>query len=820
MSSHKPLAAVASVSPHCYHCGLTIAPGSDFQVDIDGESRPMCCAGCAAVASLISGSGLAGYYRHRDSNPGAPADTGSGALEYAVFDDPAAQSGFVRDEEAGVQRVELAIGGVSCAACTWLIEHHLQRQPGVLATSVSLTEQRASVRFRPGEMPLSELMGHVRELGYSPHPYLGSSNREITRKEQRAALRRMGFAGIVQMQIGMFAFALYAGDFHGMEVVYRDYLRWVSLLLCIPVVFYSAQPFFSGAWRGLRHRAPGMDLPIALAIGLAFVASIWETFAGGPAVYYDSVAMFTFFVLLGRYLEMQARHRAGLAGGNVLALIPTAATRLAPDGSHELVPLGRIGRDDRLLVRPGEVIPADGVVLDGASSVDESSLSGEALPVAKNPGDRVSAGTLNTDGALTLRVEATGLNSRLGLVLALVDRAQHEKPRIVELADRSASWFVLAVLFVATLATAAWLVLEPSRTLAIVLSILVASCPCALSLATPAAVTTAIAALRKRGFLVTRGHALGALASADTIVFDKTGTLTSGSMRIERVRIEAGADRDACLRVAAGLESLSTHPIASAFADLPRASVEGFRAWPGGGLEGTVAGVPYRIGHAAFALEGRSDTDQDTGHWIVLASAGQALARFRLADTLRVEAPEVIARLRREKLHCLLLSGDSATEVARVASLLGIDHWHARQSPEKKLEQVRALQAQGRRVVMVGDGVNDVAVLAGADVSIALSNAADIARASADCLLLAPDLRRIPQALAKARQTRGVIRQNVIWAIAYNAAAVPFAAAGLIPPWLAVIGMTTSSLLVITNALRLRKDVALAATTATGNDDG
>ena len=803
----------------CFHCGLPVPPGSDFHVEIDGARQPMCCAGCAAVASLITGSGLAGYYRHRDATAPGPADTGAGAREYAVFDDPAAQSGFVVDEAPGVQRVELAVGGVSCAACTWLIEHHLQRQPGVLGVNVNLAEQRASVRLHPDELALSELMGHIRELGYNPHPFLGSARQQNTQTEQRAALRRMGLAGIVQMQIGMFAIALYAGDFSGMEVVYRDYLRWISLVLCIPVVAYSAQPFFKGALRGLRHFAPGMDLPIALAIGLAFVASVWVTVTGGDAVYYDSVAMFTFFVLLGRYLEMRARHRAGLAGGNVLSLVPAAATRVGADGSHELIPVGRLARDDLVLVRPGEAIPADGTIVSGESSVDESSLSGEALPVARRPGDRVSAGTLNTDGALTLRVEATGLGSRIGTVLALVDRAQREKPRSVQLADRSARWFVLGVIVLAALAGWWWLQHDGARALAIVLSVLVVSCPCALSLATPAAVTTAVAALRTRGFLVTRGHALGALAAADTIVFDKTGTLTTGKVRLEQVRIEAGADRDECLRVAAGLEALSAHPIAGAFAALPRAPVEAFRAWPGGGLEGRVAGRHYRIGHAAFAL-GEQHAEQDAEHWIVLASAGHALARFRLADTLRPEAHAVIGCLQRGGIHCLLLSGDSAPEVARVAARLGVEGWHARQSPEQKLERVRALEASGRRVVMVGDGVNDVAVLAGAGVSIALANAADIARANADCMLLAGDLWRIPQALAKARQSGTVIRQNVVWAIGYNAAAIPFAAAGLVPPWLAAIGMTASSLVVIANALRLRNDASPTAAAECAEADG
>ncbi|HQY68971.1 MAG TPA: heavy metal translocating P-type ATPase [Pseudomonadales bacterium] len=791
----------------CFHCGLPVPPGSRFLADIDGESRAMCCAGCAAVASLIAGSGLAGYYRHRDTAAAAPADAGAGAAEYAVFDAEDAQGDFVLHEDDGYCRAQLAIDGINCAACTWLIEHHLQRQPGVAAISVNLAEQRASVRWRPGELPLSQLMGRIRELGYRPYPFLASGRAETQRAENRSALKRMGLAGIVQMQIGMFAIALYAGDFAGMEADYRAYLRWASLVLCVPVVAYSSAPFFSGALRGLRHGAPGMDLPIALAIALAFGASVWFTVAGGGAVYYDSVAMFTFFVLLGRYLEMRARHRAGLAGGTMLSLVPAAATRVLEGGErHELVPVGRLRPGDLVLIRPGEAIPADGAVLGGESSVDESSISGESLPVAKAAGDRVSAGTLNTDGSLTVQVQATGMNSRLGAILALVDRAQQEKPAIVQLADRSSRWFVLAVILVSVLTGLWWLQHEPARVVEIVLSVLVVSCPCALSLATPAAMTAATAALRARGFLVTRGHALDGLAAADTVVFDKTGTLTTGEVKLAEVRTTGERDAASCLRIAASLEALSEHPIAAAFAEQARDPVEAFRAHPGGGLEGVIDGRCYRLGRPGFALAGDAPAPPEVGKWILLACDGQALAWFRLTDTLRADATGAIAALRRAGLGVALLSGDAAGEVQRVATQLGVDEWRAGCVPEQKLAAVRELQASGRRVVMVGDGINDVAVLAGAAVSIAMANAADVTRANADCMLLAGDLRRIPDAILMARRARHVIRQNIAWAIVYNFAAVPFAAAGLVPPWLAAIGMSASSLVVIANALRLRND--------------
>jgi Cu2+-exporting ATPase len=806
----------------CFHCGLPVPPGSQFRADINGESRAMCCAGCAAVASLIAGSGLSGYYRHRDAAAAAPADAGAGAAEYAVFDADDAQGDFVLQEDDGYCRAQLAIDGINCAACTWLIEHHLQRQPGVSAVSVNLAEQRASVRWRRDELPLSRLMGSIRELGYRPYPFLASGRVLAQRAENRSALKRMGVAGIVQMQIGMFAIALYAGDFAGMESQYRSYLRWVSLVLCLPVVAYSSVPFFSGALRGLRHGAPGMDLPIALAIALAFGASVWFTVAGGGAVYYDSVAMFTFFVLLGRYLEMRARHRAGLASGTILSLVPAAATRVLDGGArHELVPVGRLRPGDRVLIRPGEAIPADGTVVGGASSVDESSISGESLAVAKSTGDRVSAGTLNADGSLTVQVEATGLNSRIGAILALVDRAQQEKPLIVQLADRSSRWFVLAVILVSVVTGLWWLQHEPARVVEIVLSVLVVSCPCALSLATPAAMTAASAALRARGFLVTRGHALDALADADTVVFDKTGTLTTGEVRLGAVRPLGERDAAACLRIAASLEALSEHPIAAAFAAEARDPVDAFRAHPGGGLEGVIDGCRYLLGRPGFALPGAAaPAAPESGKWILLATGERALAWFRLTDTLRADAAEAIAALRRAGLDVALLSGDAPTEVERVATQLGVGEWRAGCSPEQKLAAVRELQAAGRHAVMVGDGINDVAVLAGAGVSIAMANAADVTRANADCMLLAGDLRRIPEAILMARRARRVVRQNIAWAIVYNFTAVPFAAAGLVPPWLAAIGMSASSLVVIANALRLRNDVRASTSRRPAGADG
>lgn len=792
----------------CFHCGLPLPAGTVPNVTIDGIARAMCCAGCAAVAGLIRDSGLAGYYRHREAPGERPADPGEGAGEYAIYDLPEANSGFVEPPGAdGIARAALAIDGVHCAACTWLLEKHLGARPGIVRIDVSLAERRASVRWRPAELPLSRLMAAIRSLGFQPRPWIASQRQQALRIEGRSLLRRMGVAGLVQMQIGMFALSLYAGAFEGIEAAYRDYLRWTSLLLCIPVMLYSATPFFAGAWRGLRHGSPGMDLPVALAIGLAFAASAWFTWTGGGEVYFDSVSMFAFLLLLGRYLELRARERAGLAGGGALALLPDAALRLLPDGRREQVPVSRLRPGDTVLVRPGESFPADGCVRAGDGTVDESSLSGESIPVPKHPGAPVSAGSLSVDASLQVEVRATGLQSRLGQLLALVDRASADKPPIVQLADRSAGFFVAAVLVLATLGGAWWLRHAPERALEIVLSVLVVSCPCALSLATPAALTAAGSRLRQRGFLITRSPALEGLARASLAVFDKTGTLTDARLQCVETVTLPGEDPLRCAAIAASLESGSAHPIAAAFPDGEILPLTALREFPGSGVEGWIDGHRYRIGTPAFAAPQAITQPPSPGKWILLGDgAARTLAWFRLADTVRPDAGAALAGLRALGLDIALLSGDSESEVSRLATSLGIRRWRSGCSAEDKLAALAETGHPRSGTLMVGDGLNDLAVLAGAGVSVAVANAVDFTRASADCIVLSGGLSRLPEAIRVARDTQRIIRQNLAWAVLYNLGSIPFALAGLVSPWLAAAGMSLSSLLVVVNALRLRKD--------------
>ncbi len=796
----------------CYHCGLPLPRDADYRVVIDGSDRAMCCHGCQAVAQAIVDSGLDSFYRHREAPSRKPEDLVPEALRrFELYDQQALQQTFVDSDDADSRSASLILEGITCAACIWLNERHVNALPGVLDFSVNYSTHRARVRWDESRIHLSDILKAITEIGYVAHPFDPGRQEAVHKKEKSAALRRLAVAGLGAMQVMMLAIAMYAGDYSGMDQGLRVFMRWVSLVLTIPVVFYAGAGFFTSAWRDLKRRQLGMDVPVSLAIGGAFVASVWSTFFSGPEVYFDSVCMFVFFLLTSRYLEMGARHRAGEAAEELVKLLPATATRL-DDGRETVVAVSELMPGDRVLVRPGETVPADGMVCDGRSSVDESLLTGESLPRARVSGDALVGGSVNVESPLTLRVEKVGEDTLVSAIVRLLDRAQAEKPRMARLADRVAGWFVGVQLSIATGVAIWWALHAPEQAFAVTLSVLVVTCPCALSLATPTAITAASGALTRLGLLTTRGHALETLAQIEYVLFDKTGTLTRGLLQLAEVDTLAPdrADRARCLALAAALESGSEHPVAKAIAArVPNApSVTELTALPGQGMQGTIDGQRYRIGHPGYvaALSGVAVPPAGEGEAteVLLGDALGVLARFALRDELRPDADQAIARLRELGLRIEILSGDAIGAVRRVAGRLGIDDARAGMRPDDKLARVRELQAAGHRVAMVGDGVNDAPVLAGADVSIAMGQGAQLAHASADMVVLSERLGALGDGVAKARATRRIIKQNIGWAILYNAAALPLAAAGLVAPWMAAIGMSLSSLVVVFNALRLK----------------
>jgi Cu2+-exporting ATPase len=809
----------------CYHCGLPIPAGVDFPVEIDHVPREMCCAGCQAVAQAIVGNGLADYYRHRDAMPESPREALPQIVaDFGLFDHPDVQKNFVRRAEGPAgeheQEAALILEGITCAACVWLNESHVRRQPGVTSIDINYTTRRARVRWDERVTRLSAILEAIAAIGYRAHPYDIGRSEQLAQKERKTALWRLFVAGFGMMQVMMYAIPVYLAD-GDMTPDIEQLMRWASLILTLPVMLYSAAPFFVSAWRDLKLHRVGMDVPVALGVGAAFAASVWATLTAAGEVYFDSVTMFVFFLLSGRYLEMMARQKAARSVETLARAIPAFATRLAAwpvagtDAAGDRVAVAELRVGDAVQIKPGETVPADGLVLDGESAADESLLTGESRAVAKRAGDALIGGSVNTASPLVMRVERVGEATRVAAIQRLMERAAAEKPRLVEIADRVAGRFIVALLVLAAGTALAWWWIDASRALWIFVAVLVVSCPCALSLATPAALTVATGALAARGVLVTRGHAIEALARADHFVFDKTGTLTVGRMELVEV-IPVRGDVTYAHALAAALERGSEHPIARALAAGGADAgiqVSAVRATTGAGIEGTIEGQVWRLGRPGFvsamhgtALPANIETKIGAGDTVIaLGDAEGWQAFFRLSDGVRPEAAAMAAKLIGAGIKLSIFSGDLPAAATRVGATLGIADARGGLSPEDKHAALKALQAAGKMVAMVGDGVNDAPVLAQAQVSIAMGGGADLARANADVVLLGNDLQALPEGLALARRTVRIVKQNLVWAFAYNFLAIPLAMADWVTPWMAGIGMSASSLLVVLNALRLQR---------------
>jgi len=785
-----------------------VPAGSAFRADVLGQTREMCCPGCQAVAEAIVAGGLEHYYSHRSENAANPQALPQALPdELALYDRSDVQQPFVQ-HEGELSETQLLIEGISCAACGWLIEKHLRGVPGVAEAHLNLSNHRLQVRWQDSQIPLSKLLAELRRIGYAAHPWRADEAAARLAAENRRRMRELGVAGLLWMQVMMATMATWPEFNIDLSPELDKILRWTSLFLTTPIVFYCCGQFFRGALRDLRTRHLTMDVSVSLAIGGAYVAGIWSTITGHGELYFDAVGMFALFLLAGRYLERRARERTAAATAQLVQLLPASCLRLEDDGHSQRILLSELRIGERVLVLPGSLIPADGQVRAGQSSIDESLLTGEYLPQPRGVGDSVTAGTLNVEGPLTIEVQALGDATRLSAIVRLLERAQTEKPRLAEIADRVSQWFLLFILIAAACVGLVWWQIDSARAFWIVLSLLVATCPCALALATPTALTTATGSLHKLGMLLTRGHVLEGLNQIDTLVLDKTGTLTEGRLTLKAIHPLRDLDEGDCLALAAALENRSEHPIARAFSQAPRAA-ESVDSHPGQGLQGVVDGRLLRIGEARFvcALSDQAvpSIASEHGQWLLLGDERGPLAWFVLDDRLREDAPQLIEAARARGWHIHLLSGDSSPMVGEVARQLGIDDARGGLTPDDKLTVLKQLHGEGRRVLMLGDGVNDVPVLAAADISVAMGSASDLAKTSADAVLLSNRLSSLVQGLSMAKRTRRIIIENLAWASLYNGLVLPFAAIGWITPIWAAVGMSLSSLLVVLNALRLSR---------------
>jgi Cu2+-exporting ATPase len=778
----------------CAHCGEPL-PASAGEGKDGGERERFCCSGCEAVARLIHEQGLADFYRLRGA---AGAPTPPAVLpDFAAWDGAEWLRPHLRVGVDGTLGLVLGIGGLRCAACAWLIRRRLEALPGVRRAELELLTGRLQLEWDPAQVRLSAILSALAELGYPP--VLPGDPEAATREraERRAFLKRLAVAALGGLQAMMFAEALYLDLEGSMPVATRDAFRWLAFLLTSPVVFYAGWPFLAGMARELRAGAPGMDTLIASGTLAAYLGSLIETLRGGAHVWYDAAAMFVLFLLVARYLEARQRQRArglieALAGAEF-----RPALRLRADGTLEAVDPRVLQPGDIVHVPAGEPLPADGRLLADAD-LDEALLTGEPHPVTRRAGEPALGDSIALGAPLRLAVERPHPQSARAVLAGLAEQALAARGAESEWAERVAVRFVSGVLLFALLSALAWSLIEPARAFEVTLAVLVVTCPCALTLALPAARSAAIAALARFGIIAARPDALRDLARADHLLFDKTGTLSEGAPRILAVHLLSQPQGEDPLTIAAALSRALAHPLARAFAAYPAPPAEVVRYLPGQGLEGEVRGVRYRLGHGPFVGGGAA---------LRLARLeGQRpvpLAELELEDRPRPGAPAVIARLRALGLSVEIASGDAPARVERLARALGIAAWQGAMRPEDKLALLRGRQEEGLRVLAVGDGANDAPLLAAADVSMALAEGAALAQRSADWVLLGGGLQRIPEAIAIARLSRRIMRQNLAWAIAYNLIALPFAALGMVAPWLAALGMALSSLAVTANAARL-----------------
>lgn len=803
------------VETACYHCGLPVRDPQRWTIVIQQQAQPLCCPGCQSVAQAIVMGGFDHYYRFRTEL----ASKGESLNElkekvFSSFDDIDLQKSFVASLSEDEKEVRLVIDDIHCAACCWLIENALRKLGGVTHIAVNLGNHRATLRWQPSRISLGAILQHLQQLGYHAMPFRTNSLQAAQDKSRRMDWLRLGVAAMVMMQAGMVSFALYSGEFSGMAPEHRRTLQFFGLLMVAPVMFFSAIPFFKGAWRSLRAQQLGMDVPVSLALCVAFFASLWATLSGVGHVYFDSISMFVFLLLLARFAESSARRH--FFAGDVASLLPLLCHSRERDSDAFIDKrLSEVLVGERIRINPGEVIPFDGVIIDGQGSVNESAFSGESLPLVKTVGDLVYAGSVNGDGVFLVEVQKTLGDARIDVISHLAERSESQKPAMALLADHIARYFTALVLSLASLSAVFWWWQEADRAIGIMIAVLVVSCPCALSLATPAALSFCYQALRKKGLWVISGQLLERINNIDIVVFDKTGTLTRGEFRLQSVELSAEAkalrlSEAAVTEIAAALESLSRHPMASAFRHVASdLSVTDVLIQTAAGIEGMIDGSRYRVGSLSYCAELSGHTEKFStdpfSQSIYLAREEALLACFTVQDEVREDAAETVRRLQAVGLQVMMYSGDSSAAAEKLAQQLGIRHCHSGMSPEQKLAGIAALQSQGHRVMMVGDGLNDIPVLAKADVSIAMNQASDLAKIRAEGILLQDHLSPLLSLLSHCQKTRRVISQNLFWALLYNGISLPAAALGFVPPWVAALGMSASSLLVTFNSLRLAK---------------
>lgn len=806
----------AKVRSECFHCGLPVPANYHQTLEVLGKEREFCCVGCYSVAETIVSNGLTDYYQFRTEQAIRPDQ--ELPPELVAFDEEDIQAEYrVSQPDSATtdqpSSIILLSESIRCSACAWLIERTMRKISGVTGVQVNVAAQTINLQWQPESIELSKILKRLHQLGYAALPYKPEQALAINVKQQKSWLRRLGLAGLGMMQVMMYAVGLYLGAWDDINQQHGHFLRLVSFLIATPVLFYAGFPFYFSAIQSLRQLRLNMDVPITLALFLAYGASIWAVLTQSGEVYFDSVTMFVFFLLIGRYLEFRARQQVSEKVYKGQNSLPVYAERVnISETQGKMVSLKKLQQGDEILIRPGATVPIDGELISEQAEVNEAMLNGEFLPRQKLQGQMVMAGSVNTHQAIRLKVCGTLDNSYWAKLLSMQEAALLEKPRIGLLADTVARYFVLFILLLAATVAWYWLRHDPQEALWITLSVLVVSCPCALGLATPIAMTCGALAHNQRNVLIKGQHFLQNTSHITDVIFDKTGTLTEGAFVVDKVELFSEQSKQDVLAIIAALESQSEHPIAQAFYEYQNNEVTAtdIKHHSFAGVSGSIKGDTFYFGNRQFIescgaqFEQVESQSENSGLW--LYDGQRLLAHVQLTDKVREQAKSMVMQLKSKGYRLHILSGDPSEQTEHLAKQLGIQSWANGMTPEQKLSYVKSLQSTGARVMMVGDGLNDAPVMSAADSSVAMAKASDLTRTTADSYLLSENLLDIPFILQKSRQTQSVIKQNISWALIYNAVMIPFAAMGYIPPYLAAIGMSLSSIVVVVNSLKLKRE--------------
>lgn len=802
---------------NCYHCHLPIPKGFSQSLEIDGKQQYFCCMGCYAVTETILNSGMDGYYNFRQE--GAKKIDAVDPNDFEIYNDPDIQAIYINTVPSQASNKALSStllfsDYIHCSACSWLIEKRLQQLKTVEKVLVNVSEQTVYIEWDLSQTSLSEIFKALLETGYLAKPIDERNAQESSDKLNKTWLKRIGLAGLGMMQVMMYAVALYIGSFDNMDTIQRDFLRWVSFFVATPVLFYAGFPFFKSSYLVIKQKSLNMDVPIALALILAYSASLWGTLTNSDEVYFDSVTMFVFFLLTSRYIDHRVRYKAthinSKKQGVDMGLI---AYRFDSTKAQESQPVHayKIKVEDQLLIKAGEVINFDSIIVEGESMIDEALVNGEFMPLQKKAGDKLLAGSVNGQGVLRVKVLEKYSHGYINQLQNMQQKALLKKPKASVLADKIAKYFILGILMIAAFTYWYWQSEDPIKALWITVSVLVVSCPCALSLATPIAHTCAVSGLNKRSIYIRSADFLSKLHKVTDIIFDKTGTLTNGQLAVSKVSVlDPAYSEKQILETIAVMESQSSHPIAKAFHtyfptqenyDITERKEHVFS-----GVSATINRSNYSFGNTDFISAFAEKDLNGYGDQLLLCKNNTVIAAIELQDTTRSNAADTCERLTQNGFKLHILSGDPSSQVEKLANQLNISSWKNNLKPDDKLEIITSIQKSKRKVLMVGDGLNDAPSMSASDCSMAMQGASDMTKNSADSFLFSGDLTDVQTAIEQSAKATKITKQNLSWALLYNLCMIPFAFLGLLAPYIAAIGMSLSSLLVVINSLRLLKE--------------